>query len=175
MSMPNRIDGPGLSHQFRIVDAHGIDGEALLASSQVEDHIVAILADLRDRHDAVRRILKRIERCEPERRDRAVKVLEILAGLRSLAEFTTKEAKAMPILQDILDHATIGPRIREGIAIGRKEGLEDERRLVRRLIEKRFGDLPRAFASRLENLSVPELEAIGLRLLDVSSLDELFA
>src|SRR5262249_37709885 len=111
---------------------------------------------------------------DPVRRDRAIKVLEILAGLRKLAEFTTKEAKAMPILDDIMDHETIGPRIREGIAIGRREALEDERRLVTRQLEKRFGGIPGWAASRIANLTQSEIETVGLRLLDASSLNEIF-
>jgi len=83
----------------------------------------------------------------------------------------------MPILDDIMDHQVYGPLRREGIKIGlekgREEGLERERRIVLRLIAKRFGPVPAAARKRIEALSATKLERIALRLLDAKSLDEL--
>jgi len=60
----------------------------------------------------------------------------------------------------------------EGLLEGRREG---EAAVLRRLLEKRFGDLPNPIRERLRNARFDELERWAERLLDVSSLDELFA
>ncbi len=93
----------------------------------------------------------------------------------------------MPILNDILDHQVIGPAIREGLQQGLEKGLQQGRELglqqglqqgrleiLRRLLEKRFGPLPNAAATRLYALSETELDQLALRILDASTLDELF-
>jgi len=72
----------------------------------------------------------------------------------------------MPILNDIMDHAVIGPERRRG----REDG---ERSIVLRQIAKRFGPLPAAARKRIEALPASKIERIALRLLDARSLDEL--
>lgn len=59
----------------------------------------------------------------------------------------------------------------QGMAQGRLEG---ERRLVLRVIQHRFGELPAAYRLRLQSASQDELEDLADRVLDASSLDELF-
>jgi hypothetical protein len=82
----------------------------------------------------------------------------------------------MPITHDILDHEVIGPAIKQGIALGREEGMRQEGEVfvLRRLIEKRFGALPNWADTRLTQLSLAELDDLSLRVLDAASLDELF-
>jgi len=45
---------------------------------------------------------------------------------------------------------------------------------TRRLLSRRFGILPAAMEDRLSQLSTSELEDLGVRLLDATSLTELF-
>jgi len=63
---------------------------------------------------------------------------------------------------------------------GRQEGIREGRRageatLLERMLQKRFGDLPEPVRARVRAAPSEELERWGERLLDVSSLDELFA
>ncbi len=76
----------------------------------------------------------------------------------------------MPILDDIMDNAVLGRERRQGIAMGREEG---ERRIVLRMIAKRFGQVPAAARKRIEALPAFKLERIAIRLLDAHSLDDL--
>ena len=93
----------------------------------------------------------------------------------------------MPILNDILDHKVLGREFKrgrqEGLEEGRQEGLEEGRQegrqegelsLLRSQIEKRFGPLPASAERELARRSGQELSDLGLRLLDVNSLEELF-
>ena len=59
----------------------------------------------------------------------------------------------------------------QGMARGRLEG---ERKLVLRVIQHRFGELPAAYRLRLQSASQGELEDLADRVLDASSLDDLF-
>ncbi len=67
---------------------------------------------------------------------------------------------------------------REGRRKGRQEGLreglqEGELAILRRQIKKHFGAIPRWVKKRLAGRSAAELEELGLRLLDASSLEDL--
>ena len=84
----------------------------------------------------------------------------------------------MPILDDIMDHEVLGRERKRGIALGRAEGLaeglsEGERRVVLRLIGKRFGSVPEWAKQRVEALSAADLEQVELRILDSPSLEGL--
>ncbi len=56
---------------------------------------------------------------------------------------------------------------------GREQGRERERGLILRLLNKRFGELPQQMRSRLENLSLEELENLGEAVFDFSTIEEL--
>jgi hypothetical protein len=73
-----------------------------------------------------------------------------------------REARQMPILDDILDHEVLGREFKRG-----------ELRLLRRQIEKRFGPLLSWAEERLLACSVEELERTGERFVDAASLEEL--
>jgi predicted transposase YdaD len=103
----------------------------------------------------------------------------ILAGIRGLEQTVETEARHMPILNDIMDHRVIGPAIRQGLEQGRREGAEQGRReealaIIRRQITKRFGQLSVTFEERLGKLSASELEDLGERFVDATSLTDLF-
>jgi flagellar biosynthesis/type III secretory pathway protein FliH len=62
---------------------------------------------------------------------------------------------------------------REGRAEGREEGREEgERGLLRRLMLRKFGELPPAALARLEQASEQELARWAEQLLTASSIDE---
>ncbi|MFP1679117.1 DUF4351 domain-containing protein [Alloalcanivorax sp. C16-2] len=69
--------------------------------------------------------------------------------------------------------------VEQGVAQGIEQGiergrLEGERKLVLRLMQHRFGDLPAAYRLRLQSASQAELEDLADRVLDAASLDDLF-
>ncbi len=78
----------------------------------------------------------------------------------------------MPILDDIMDHDLLGPVLRKGIKQGRKEGQQD---LVRKLVCKRFGEIPDWADEQIAKMSVRRLESFSLKVLDAASLEEMFA
>jgi len=126
----------------------------------------------------VKRILAGIEGCEPQRRMETLAELMLLSGLRSLGPPIEREAKQMPLLNDIMDHPVLGRERKRGIKLGLEQGREEgreegERQLLLRMMDKRFGPVTASVKKRILALSVPKIERIALRLLDARSLDDL--
>jgi predicted transposase YdaD len=163
LRMECRVAFPEITYEFRAIDIREIESEQLLETGCLEDSIIAVLGRLSDEIGTVRRILLRIAQASPERRGEAISELMILAGLRSLATVVEREIERMPILNDIMDHPVIG-----------RERMFGERTVILNQLRKRFGALPEWATERIEAMGARELEALALRLLDASSLQDLF-
>ena len=152
-----------------------LDGERLLASPVVDDNIVSLLTRLKDVRGAVRQLLSRIGALDPGERQDAFARLFILAGLRkALGKVVEEEARQMPILNEIMDHEVLGREYKKGHEEGIREGLQQgELTVLLRLIAKRFGPLPAGAEERLSKLSAKELEDLSVRVLDVTTIEEL--
>ena len=135
LRMASELRGDDVWFRYRAIDIRELDGERLLESEEVGDNVIAILARLRDHKDAVRRIVERIAGLVAAERETALGQLLILAGLRHLEETVEREARKMPILDDILDNKVLGREFKRGLQ-------EGELTVLRRLIEKRFGAIP---------------------------------
>ncbi|MDQ2899895.1 MAG: hypothetical protein M3Y07_08860 [Acidobacteriota bacterium] len=126
---------PDVSFRYKVVDFRDLDGERLLASERVGDNVIAILTRLRDRGDAVREVVRRISELEGSQRELALEQLIISGGIRRLEEFIEREARKVPLLDDIMDNKVLGREYKRGLQ-------EGELTLLRRQIEKRFGAVP---------------------------------
>ena len=182
LRMKRRLKEPDLDYRCRFVDIREFDSEALLASGSLEDNLIAVLARFGNERELLRRVLSRIARCDAGQRGAALGELMVLAGLRRLGTAVEREISQMPILDDIMDHEVLGRERRRGMEIGRAEGrvegrvegrAEGERKVIVRMIRKRFGSVPKWAMKRVETLSDPERERVELRLLDAASLEEL--
>ena len=161
--MKAKLRGPHLEYSFRLVDVRDLDGERLLKSGKVDDNIVALLTRIADQRQAVRLVVQRIERLRQRERQSALDRLVILSGLRKmLGTMVEEEVKKVPILNDILEHEVLGREYKSG-----------ELTILRRLIEKRFGSLPKWAEQRLAKLSAKELEELSVRVLDAKSIESL--
>jgi hypothetical protein len=170
MRMESELRSAHLSYRYRLIDIRTLNGDRLLESEDVGDNVIAILAQLRDDKEAVHKIVGRIAGMTRAEKEVAVAQLTILAGLRHLARTVEQETKKMPIDLDIRDHETLGPMFIEAEQKGRREG---ELAVLRRLIQKRFGALPKWAGDRLAALSASELENLSERVLDAGNVEEL--
>jgi hypothetical protein len=166
LSMTGELRGPDVKFQYRVIDIRTLNGDRLLESEAVGDNIIAILAGLRDDKGAVRKIMGRIAGLAAAEREKALAQLFILAGLRHLGTTVEQESRNMPIETSILEHDVLGPVFLKG----RQEG---ELTLFRRLIESRFGALPRWADEKLATLSTSDIEGLVGRVLDAKSVEEL--
>ena len=117
-------------------------------------------------------ILRRVTGLNATKRDAALGQLIVLSGLRGLEETVEEEIRKMPILNDIMDHKVLGREYKRGWAEGTHDG---ELRILRRLLQKRFGPVPAWVEERLGDRSAEDLEALSLRLLEAQSLEDLLA
>jgi flagellar biosynthesis/type III secretory pathway protein FliH len=122
--------------------------------------------------------VRRIGDLPAAERETALAQLLFLAGLRQLEETVEQEARKMPVFIDIMENKVLGREFKrgrqEGLQEGRQEGRQEgELRVLRRLIEKRFGTLPSWAEERLAGRSAAELEELSVRVLDAASMEDL--
>jgi Domain of unknown function (DUF4351) len=176
LRMRDRVEGPDVSVRFHLVDIRDLNGEQLLTSANIGDNVLAVLTRLGERPQVVRRILARIAAGRSGDRNGALAELFIIAGLRKMEGEARREARNMPVLNDIMDNKVIGPAIRQGRAEGRAEGrVEGQVEMLLGMAEKRFGRIPAAVAQRIAALKPAQLKRVGLRLLDAQRIEDLFA
>jgi Domain of unknown function (DUF4351) len=172
--MPAVFGRPGFEVVYTLIDAHELDGNELLESSEIGDNLIAALARLRDHRDAIHRMVAKVAGLPHGAREEAMVVLYRLAGLRRLVPFVKQEIETMPLDIDLREKEVLGPPyirgLEEGEAKGRKEG---ELSVLRRLIEKRFGAVPPSADAILVAKSLGELEELSVLVLDAASIDEL--
>ncbi|MDQ2899173.1 MAG: DUF4351 domain-containing protein [Acidobacteriota bacterium] len=190
LRMVPQLEGPEVLFRYEVVDIRDLDGERLLASERVGDNVIAILTRLRDREGAIHEIVRKISELEGSERELALRQLVTLGGLRRLEEVIEREARKMPLLDDIMDNKVLGREYKRGLQEGVQEGMQQgvregmqqgvregmrqgELTLLRRLIEKRFGAVPAWAEEWLSRRPPAELEALGVRLLDAKSVEDL--
>ncbi len=183
LRMPSELDTPYLTCRYIMIDIRHWDAETFLQSNHPADAVLAILGRSADRLENIRRILERIAKMRGSARKIAFSKLMILAGFRQLAGVVEREAKQMPILNDIMDHEVIGPAIRQGRREGKAEGkaegklegkIEEAAALAERQLTARFGPLSPKTKRSLAKLTLPELEDLAIRLLTAKDISELF-
>ena len=167
MAMPPELRGPDQLVRWTVLDIRELDAEPLLESPEVSDNVIGVLARLRDRRRAVRRILERCAELPKGRRDEALEQLALLSGLRRMVTLVKEEAHDMPVIIDLNENEILGPAYRKGLR-------EGELAMLRRQILKRFAEVPEWTEERLAVMSPAELEVLGERLLQAGSLEDLF-
>jgi hypothetical protein len=73
----------------------------------------------------------------------------------------------MPITIDLMENRVIGPKLRQQRAEGRAE-------VIRRQLTKRFGRLPAWAVKKIAAMTPRKANQVAERLLDATSLEELF-
>ena len=187
MRMESVAASEDLSFQYDLVDARKLNRDVLLASDSAGDNVMAILTGLRASPELVRAILQSIAGLSTADRELAFEALLILASLRELEETVEGEAERMPVFEDILDHKVLGREYKRGREEGRSEGREEGRqegreegrqdgelRVIRLMLQRRFGNIPPSIETKLSAMTPPELEDLAARLIGAATLDELF-
>ncbi len=174
LRMESSLVTPAMTFQIRIVDIGEVDGEYLAGTGDLGDALLAVLARVKDRQATIHRALDRIATLEGKERELAIEQLIILAGLRGLAVEVVNEArKYMPFVVDLMENEVFRARYERGLAEGEAKGeAKGELKVLRAMLNKRFGDLPAWAQERMEQASTDQLETWSLRLLDAASLDE---
>lgn len=72
LRMAGHFKSPTLSFKFRVVDLRELNGQRFLESDEVADQILSLLMRIRNRRDAVRRILATIATLDTKPREEAL-------------------------------------------------------------------------------------------------------
>jgi hypothetical protein len=178
LRMRDRIETEHMNFRLRLIDIRDLDGDELAAEGELGDAIISILARVRNKREAIHRVLARIATLKDKEREIAAEQLTILAGLRDLEIEVLNEARRyMPFVVDLMDNKVFRQIYErgtaEGIAQGKAEGkAEGERALLIRQLERRFGVLPADAITRISQADLAMIEQWGLQLLDATTLDE---
>ncbi|HYD70758.1 hypothetical protein [Azospirillum sp.] len=163
-----RLEAPGLSFAYRVVDSRSLDPAPLLASPAVEDNLLAILCGRDHLTPTVRAILARLAPLDERARRDALTRLLILAGLRGVTRQVLEEVRAMPLQVDVESD----PYLAGLVDRGRVQG---EAAALLRVAERRFGPLPADVRERIAAADPETVEGWLDRVLDAASLEDLLA
>ena len=87
--------------------------------------------------------------------------------VEKIMNFQTQALLESPWGQEIL---------KQGVEEGREAGeVQEARRLIQRMIQRRFGEVSEAVEANLQRLNREQLETVAETLMDVNSLEELMA
>ncbi len=169
LRMTDRVEAMGIRFRYDLLDVRDLDCEALLESDAVSDNILAVLTRTNDRIGTIRRILGKISRLAPGRREDAVRKLLILSGMRGFETVVIEERIRMPVTFDIMDNKVLGPAIRQGIA----QGIEQRsREVLRAFLQKRFGALPEWAERTVATCTSDQALELALRTLDAPTIEK---
>ncbi len=171
-------------HEYRVIRLWEEDPTPLLNDPALLP--LAALATSTSPEVLLRDVAQRVTQLDPEIRSEVSSYAQILAGLKFEKRFIKQifqegMMRESVIYQDILQEGRVEGKVEgreEGKVEGREEGkvegrLEEARSLVFRLLARRVGTIPETLQSRLNLLSVTELESLGEALLDFSQLADL--
>jgi hypothetical protein len=167
LRMAGKIEHPKLKYEYDLLDIRKIAAAPLLASADVETNIIGFLCGQGATRTNLQRILSKIGQLKGKRRRDALEKLALLAGLRVKSKVFRQEAIKLGLEAEIKDNPIINHYFKEG----RQEGQVN---FLRKLLSKRFGQLPEWVNEYLRKASTSELEQAGLRLLEATSLEEVF-
>jgi len=173
------IEEPDLSFRFHAFHLKDLDAGPLLRDGNLADKILALLCRTQDPRPVARTVAQAVREA-PMPRDLREKLL-VLSSLRRLETLIREELHIpitideIPILRDAYEKG-----LEQGIEKGIEKGTDDGRRqqaldTLRRLLTRRFGELPPAILSRTATASLGELVTWTERLLSASGIDDVFA
>ena len=173
MTMQSRIANESLQFQYWLIDIRIFKSESFLASDALPDAALAVLAEPKDmtKREVVAAILERLRNLPTnEQRDWLEKIM-VLSGLRDAEDLVREEAEKMGISLDIRDNKFF----QEAYAAGIEDGVgKGEATMLHRQLERRFGSLPEWARQQLEQADLTALDAMGMRLLEASRLEDVF-
>ncbi len=78
---------------------------------------------------------------------------------------------SQPVQEDVMEITTSW--MRQGIEQGIEQGTEREKAFIIRQLKRKLGDIPPSLETKITELTIDEVEALGEALLDFSTIDDL--
>jgi len=173
LRIPPNYQSDSTLHHYTIVNLREMDGEDLLQSEDWADNEWALLTKT-DPERVMRVVLDKLARLDPSEQGLASATFVLIGGIIGMAAEITRRIQNEMI--DVMENEVLGPAIRQGLEQGRVEGRsEGMALLLESQLQKRFGSLPPTLKERLFAAPPAALAIWSLRVLDASSLEEVFA
>ena len=187
LRMPADFVTPSLDFRYSILNLREMDGAELLASDDWADNEFALLTKS-DPEKVIQVVLDKLRMLEGPDQAAAATTFVIIGGILGMEEEFERRIDSQMI--DLMENKVLGPVIQKGLdealergvdqglqrgrQAGRQAGrVEGASRILRRLLEKRFGPLPPWAGAKLASASEETLEAWTLRLDDATQLENI--
>ncbi len=179
ITMKNSIVFESLQFRYRLIDLRWLNTDYFFESGSPADSVLVVLTSEGGEPKNIKRIVQELGKLpENEQLDWFEKLM-ILSGVRGVEQLVREEAHKMGISLDIRDNLFYKEAFAAGHEDGVEQGIEQgiekgEAKMLRRQLERRFGSLPEWAREELEKANLAALEAMGLRLLDATRLQDVF-
>jgi len=178
LSMEDILDIGSVQVRYRLVDIRSFQAEDLLRSGKPGDLALAVLAS--GGTERLAEIVRCAAQLNPVERNRALTQITLLCGLRRLSGKFRMEVRRMGMAIDLRENVILREFYEEALAKGRSEGrteglAEGSARVVRDLLQSKFGPLPATVQQLLARASMSDVERWATRILKADTLDAVFA
>jgi hypothetical protein len=158
MRMEDHVDLGETKSAYKLMDIREIDARKLMASGRPGDLALAMLAG--DGPEQVFEIAKQAGRLRGAEQQRVLSQLLLLSGLRRLTGRLRMELKTMGSTTDILKNEFVQDIIRD-----------DRAKMMRKLLETKFGKVPKWVDERLEEATSVQIERWAKKILTAETLE----
>ncbi|WP_040335062.1 hypothetical protein [Candidatus Magnetobacterium casense] len=140
LNMKSSMKFKRIKYSYELIDARTLDGNQLIDSDDPDDIILAILCRFDDADVTIKRILAKLYRLQPRKRENYIRKFLYLAGLRNLAAKVKQEVLNMPITIDLDEYEFFKDIFTKGELKGRQEGkLEGKLEGIEGMLEIKYG------------------------------------
>lgn len=173
LTLPCPYESSHITFRYALADSRDLPGKPFLESADIRDNILAILTDA-DKEEVVETVLRKLVSIDPRRRDNLALQFTILGGLRDAEEFIMKRVRKMVTMQDLMENKVIGPMLQGKYAEGQRAGEQVGRRMLRLMLESRFGPITRETEEKINLATEAELALWAVRVLSAETAAEIF-
>jgi hypothetical protein len=171
LRLERAFTSPSVTFQFEIINLREFDADALLASEDGADNVLALLPK-GEPEKALMAGLPRLRAMKNEDRAWAAGTLLLLSGILG-SDVNIGERLRQIGMIDLAENKILGPIIREQFEEGERKGRsEGQKDLLQRLLIRKFGFLPKWVAQRIRAASEDELNLWAERILSATSFKE---
>ena len=160
----NQFTERNLSFRYRVIRIWECDPQPLLTTPGLLP--LAVLAQTEVPENLLSQVAARIDMIEDRQQQRNLSAcVQLLAGVK----FDEQLIQAY-FREDMMQESVVYQRIiRQGLEQGLEQGKRNELNLIKRLLNRRLGEINPQLQNQIEELSFDQLEDLGEALLDFES------
>ncbi|MBD6619368.1 DUF4351 domain-containing protein [Komarekiella sp. 'clone 1'] len=161
-------------HEYRVIPMWEQNPEPFLNDPALLP--LATLAATTQPQALLQRVVGKVNQLEPKQRPEISSYTQILAGLKYNKDLIRQLFREGMMRESVIYQEILAEGEQRGEQRGRQEGRKAEGQLlILRQLTRRVGELPQEVRSRIETLSLEQLENLGEALLDFQAIADLEA